>query len=669
MLVSLAAPCAAATTLPSDFVEIRVASGLTAPTAMAFAPDGRLFVCEQAGALRVIKDGALLQSPFVQIGVDPDGERGLLGVAVDPDFVANQRVYVYYTATAPTTHNRISRFTADGDVALPGSEVVILDLDDLHAAYHNGGAIHFGLDGKLYVGVGDNTAGSNSQTLDKLLGKMLRLNKDGTFPADNPFYSQAQGRNRAIWAMGLRNPFTFDIQPGTGRMFINDVGSVSWEEIDDGIAGSNYGWPNAEGPEDCDTYRCPVYAYNHSGACAITGGAFYNPQTAQFPQSYIGKYFFSDLCGGWIKVFDPAAHTVADFASHINGPVDLKVGPDGRLYYLANGSGVVAKIAAVEGASQPSIVRVDHVTGNSAVLHGSPSDTRRASQWQVDVLGGDFSSPVVDSGETTSALSSYKAKSLAPTTEYKARVRYRNDDDSWTLWSDPELDVNSRFTTLVATAIPPTVVDAAPANRSQEIAVTVSPVLTFNVAIAAASVTETSVMLVRKSAPVTAVEAARTLDAGGQALTIAPASLLDPDTTYRIRVAGGRSGIASRDGGIPGRRYAASFRTETALASSSPSDGAEDVAVGVAPRLDLKWDVDPATATADTVTLVDATSGRRVALASATASGATVTVTPAAPLKANHKHVLTIASGPAGLRFADGRQIGSKIRVTFKTAP
>ena len=141
------------------------------------------------------------------------GERGLLGIAFDPNFASNHFVYVYYTATSPTVHNRVSRFIANGDVAVPGSESVILELNPLSdATNHNGGAIHFGLDGKLYIGVGENANGANAQTLSNLLGKMLRINPDGSIPSDNPFFTTASGDNRAIWALGLRNPFTFAIE-------------------------------------------------------------------------------------------------------------------------------------------------------------------------------------------------------------------------------------------------------------------------------------------------------------------------------------------------------------------------------------------------------------------------------------------------------------------------
>jgi len=199
-----------AASYPSGFSESQVASGLVNPTAMAFAPDGRLFVCEQGGRLRVIKNGSLLPTPFLTVTVSAVGERGLLGVAFDPNFTANQYVYVYYTATTPAVHNRLSRFTASGDVALGNSEVAILDLENLSSATnHNGGATHFGPDGKLYVAVGENANAANAQSLSTRLGKILRINPDGSIPADNPFLSSTTGVNQAIWAIGLRNPFTF----------------------------------------------------------------------------------------------------------------------------------------------------------------------------------------------------------------------------------------------------------------------------------------------------------------------------------------------------------------------------------------------------------------------------------------------------------------------------
>jgi glucose/arabinose dehydrogenase len=329
---------------------------------MAFAPDGRIFVTLQGGQVRVIKEGVLLAQPFLTVPVNATGERGLLGIAFDPSFSSNRYVYVYYTATVPAIHNRISRFTASGDVAAAGSELIILELDNLSSATnHNGGALHFGSDGKLYAAVGDNANGANAQSFANLLGKMLRINPDGTIPPDNPFLAQTSGRNRAIWALGLRNPFTFAFQPGTGRMFINDVGQNTYEEINDGIVASNYGWPATEGPTTNSNYRSPLYYYGHgSGAftgCAITGGAFYNPDVNQFPAQYVGDYFFADFCSGWINLFDVESGSITTFASGIASPVDLKVAADGSLYYLARGSsGVIARISYTPG-EPPSITQ------------------------------------------------------------------------------------------------------------------------------------------------------------------------------------------------------------------------------------------------------------------------------------------------------------------------
>ena len=343
---------------------------------MAFAPDGRLFVCQQGGQLRVIKNGVLLGTPFVSLTVDSSGERGLLGIAFDPNFATNHYLYVYYTVATSPIHNRVSRFTAAGDTAVPGSEAVILELDSLSSATnHNGGAIHFGPDDRLYIGVGENANGSNSQTLSNLLGKMLRINADGTIPTDNPFYNSATGNNRAIWALGLRNPFTFAFQPGTTRLFINDVGQSTWEEINDGIAGSNYGWPTTEGPTSNPAFRSPIYFYGHGTSdttgCAIVGGAFYNPPVPQFPSSYIGKYFFADLCSGWIRVFDPSAGTATGFATGIVNPVDLHVGPDGALYYLAQGSGgQVFRVSALPAQALNISGRARVETGQGVVISG-----------------------------------------------------------------------------------------------------------------------------------------------------------------------------------------------------------------------------------------------------------------------------------------------------------
>ena len=409
--------------VPSGFSQTTIVSGLANPTAMAVAPDGRVFIATQGGQLRVVKDGALLPTPFLTVTVSSSGERGLIGVTLDPAFATNGYVYVYYTATTPAIHNRVSRFTANGDVALAGSEVVLLDLNNLSTATnHNGGALHFGPDGKLYVAAGDNATSSNSQSLSTLLGKVLRINPDGTIPTDNPFYGTATGVNRAIWAMGLRNPYTFAFRPGTGRMFINDVGQNTYEEIDDGMAGANYGWPNSEGPTTRTGETGPVSFYAHgTGAtlgCAITGGTFYAPASAQFPSAYVGTYFFADYCGNWINRLDPAnGYAVSTFATGITAPVDLRVAGDGSLYFLARGSGsstgVLGRIAyTASGAptisQQPASITVSSGAPATFSVTASGSEPL-AYRWQrngVDIPGATSSSYTIapatlaDSGAT-----------------------------------------------------------------------------------------------------------------------------------------------------------------------------------------------------------------------------------------------------------------------------
>lgn len=355
--------------LPTGFAETQVKGSLWSPTAMAFTPDGRIFFCEQTGSVRVIKNGTLLSAPFVTVTVNSSGERGLLGIAMDPNFSSNGYVYIYYTATSPTIHNRISRFTASGDVA-SGGETVLLDLNTLSSATnHNGGALHFGNDGKLYIAVGDNANGSNSQTLGNLLGKILRINSNGSIPTDNPFYSSASGNNRAIWALGLRNPFNFNTQPGTSRIFVNDVGQSAYEEINDGIAGSNYGWPATEGPTSNPSYRTPIHSYGHGGTsttgCAIVGGTFYNPQTVQFPTSYVGNYFFADYCTGWIRKLDPSNNSASSFATGISAPIDLAVSLSGSLYYLARGG----------GSNTGVLYRIDYTANQAPSISSQPAST------------------------------------------------------------------------------------------------------------------------------------------------------------------------------------------------------------------------------------------------------------------------------------------------------
>jgi glucose/arabinose dehydrogenase len=335
-------------TVPSGFTDSAYGATISSGTAMDFAPDGRLFVLQQSGQLRVIDSaGQLLATPALSLTVNSTGERGLLGIAFDPDFESNQYIYLYYTATTPAVHNRVSRFTLNGNGVVAGSETVLIDLPNLSATNHNGGAIHFGTDGKLYIAVGENAVGSNSQTLSNTLGKILRINADGSIPEDNLFYSSTMGINRSIWALGLRNPFTFAVQPGTGKLAINDVGQGSWEEVNIGAPGANYGWDATEGDfnqASFPNFTRPRYSYDRNQGQYVAGGDFYNPSVSSpYPLSLVGRYFFQDGGSGRLWHIDPngspSSNNASQFATGMSVPVDLKTGPDGFLYYLQRGSG------------------------------------------------------------------------------------------------------------------------------------------------------------------------------------------------------------------------------------------------------------------------------------------------------------------------------------------
>jgi putative heme-binding domain-containing protein len=331
-------------TLPAGFTIQVIATGLTGCTALETAPDGRVFVCEQTGALRVIKNDRLLDAPVARLDVDSSWERGLIGVTVDPAFPRRPYIYVCYVAAKPYPHHRVSRWTVVNDRAAPASEKVLLEGDDQKGLGgsvpngHQGGALHFGIDGKLYIAIGDQTAGAPAQDFNTLQGKLLRINADGTIPADNPFVKKTTGKYRSAWAIGLRNPFAFAVQPRTGRIFINDVGG-NYEEINEGAAGANFGWPTVEhGPSGDARFRGPVHWYP---TASIVGGAF-APADLHWPAEYRGRYFFLDFVGGWIKFLDPDKPARArTFATGLRRPTDLRFAPDGSLYVLVRNAWVI----------------------------------------------------------------------------------------------------------------------------------------------------------------------------------------------------------------------------------------------------------------------------------------------------------------------------------------
>jgi len=302
---------------------VPVVDGIDQPTHIANAGDGtgRLFLVEQPGTVRLLKDGALLDVAFLDIRdrVQAGGEQGLLSIAFPPDFASSQRFYVYYTDLGGDLV--ISRFlvTEDPDSADPASEALILRQPHPSFANHNGGQLAFGPDGYLYIGTGDGGGAGdpfeNAQSRGVLLGKLLRLDVGSgvepyAIPLDNPFVG-VEGARPELWATGLRNPWRFSFDAATGDLYIADVGQDRFEEVDVQAAaaggGQNYGWPIMEGGDcfrpmvDCDPSGLtqPVAEYDHSdGDCSIIGGFVYRGASDPGLQ---GIYFYGDFCSGRIR--------------------------------------------------------------------------------------------------------------------------------------------------------------------------------------------------------------------------------------------------------------------------------------------------------------------------------------------------------------------------------
>ena len=223
--------------LPAGFAQQVVADGLDAAAGMCVLPDGRVLICEQTGALRVVKDGELLPEPALRLAnLDTLWERGLIGVTPDPAFAENGFIYCVYVAKEPFTHHRVARFTLAGDAVADGSETILLRGDDQATlgggvpAGHQGGGIQFGPDGTLYAVFGEQTAGEPSQSLSTFQGKAIRIRADGSIPEDNPFFSTSEGKYRAIYSYGLRNPFALSVSPDD-ELYVTDVGASNWEEV------------------------------------------------------------------------------------------------------------------------------------------------------------------------------------------------------------------------------------------------------------------------------------------------------------------------------------------------------------------------------------------------------------------------------------------------------
>src|SRR3990172_7052852 len=292
-----------------------IVTGLDSPVHLTHAGDGsgRLFVVEQEGIVRIIRDGRLLPRPFLDIRgrVISGGEMGLLSVAFHPQYARNGRFFVNYTANSTTLRTVIAEFHVSGDDpnVADATERVLLEIPQPFRN-HNGGLNLFGPDGMLYIGMGDGGSGgdplNNGQRLDTLLGKLLRIDIDGgspyRVPPDNPFVDRS-GARPEVWAYGLRNPWRFSFDRATGRLFLADVGQNRWEEINLLEKGGNYGWRLMEGahcfsPETgCSTAGLilPIAEYGRDLGCSITGGYVYRGTRIR---DLVGRYLFSDYCTG-----------------------------------------------------------------------------------------------------------------------------------------------------------------------------------------------------------------------------------------------------------------------------------------------------------------------------------------------------------------------------------
>jgi len=324
--------------LPEGFIRERIASELN-PTSIVLSPDGRVFITEKNGLIRIIRDDQLLETPLLALEVDDANERGLGHMVLHPDFEQNGYYYVFYSVPG-LRFNRVSRFTANGDHTIPGSELVILDLDLLGSDIHNGGDMVFGFDGYLYIGTGDGGQNWRGEDLGSTNGKILRVDELGNPVPENAWYNLNYLRCNLVYAYGFRNPYTLTIHPLTGEIFANDVGFSTYEEVNKVESGRFYGWPKVEGKRTSQVvpqeYQDPIFQYTHTNNyCAIVGSAFYMPVIQQFPEQYVGRYFYSDYCTGHIRMLD--TETGLDkglFISDGDRVIDIDVSADGSLYYL-----------------------------------------------------------------------------------------------------------------------------------------------------------------------------------------------------------------------------------------------------------------------------------------------------------------------------------------------
>ena len=338
-----------------------VATGLTAPAYLTSPPnDPRLFIVEQNGRVRIVSNGTLLPTPFLDIRsrVTYGGEQGLLSIVFHPQYATNGFFFVNFTATGGGA-TRVERFrvSSNADVADDASSTLILTVAQPFAN-HNGGLLKFGPDGFLYIGMGDGGSGGdpqgNGQNRNSLLGKMLRIDVNTlpyVVPSTNPFVGQS-GVRPEIWALGLRNPWRFSFDRQAGQLYIADVGQGQREEVNvvpSAQGGQNYGWATMEGSVCYNAQTCPqtgltlpVVDYTHADGCSITGGYVY--RGTRIPE-IAGRYFYTDYCNGWLRSFrfvNGAATSSREWpVARLNNPTSFGEDSSGELYVTLSGGSVM----------------------------------------------------------------------------------------------------------------------------------------------------------------------------------------------------------------------------------------------------------------------------------------------------------------------------------------
>lgn len=366
----LAAPWRASA-LPVGFTQETLASGLDA-VAVKTAADGRVFFTEKRGAIRIYKGGKLLPAPFVDISgkVDATMEKGMLGLALDPDFTANGFVYAFYVDKNHSGY--VLRWTAQGDAAATGSEKLIFDAGVTgDGNFHHGGDIAFGADGKLYLTRGNRQDVATSKETTSLFGKLLRFNKDGSIPDDNPNYATNQGNARAVYAWGLRNPQSLALDPAKGRMTFLDISDATVDdEIDLVQKGAHYGAYSAG--------TVSGLIKKGDGGSAIMGSVFCSKKRASdllsFPAEYHGKLFWGQFGGAGIRILDPDTKKVTRFDDAIDAPINFDIGVEGALYLVTR----TTQVFDTKG----KLIRIRYPAGETpTVLPGMAPITESTIHW------------------------------------------------------------------------------------------------------------------------------------------------------------------------------------------------------------------------------------------------------------------------------------------------